>query len=105
MAHNFVAKLKLTNLASKSDIVDLVKKTNFDDKLINLNKIATLNKTVHSPIQDELNEVSVKVELTSTYGFTKDLINKYSILSGEKYFSSGLLQNYSVFISTNEYTK
>ena len=85
MAHNFVAKLKLTNLASKSDIVDLVKKTNFDDKLINLNKIATLNKTVHSPIQDELNEVSVKVELTSTYGFTKDLINKYSILSGEKY--------------------
>ena len=85
MAHNFVAKLKLVNLASKSDIVDLVKKTNFDDKLINLNKIATLDKTVHSPIQDELNEVSVKVELTSTYGFTKDLINKYSILSGEKY--------------------
>ena len=65
MAHNFVAKLKPANLASKSDIVDLVKKTNFDDKLINLNKIATLNKTVHSPVQDELNEISVKVELTS----------------------------------------
>ena len=30
----------------------------------------------------------------STKGLTKDLINKFSILNGAKYFSSGILQSY-----------
>ena len=34
----------------------------------------------------------------STKVLTKDLINKFSILNGAKYFSSGIFQNYSVFI-------
>ena len=33
-----------------------------------------------------------------TEGLTKDLISKYSILNGAKYFCSGILQNYFVFI-------
>ena len=34
----------------------------------------------------------------STKGLTKDLINGYKILNGAKYFSSGIFQNYLVFI-------
>ena len=34
----------------------------------------------------------------STKRLTKDLINKYSILNGAKYFSSVIFQNYLVFI-------
>ena len=39
-----------------------------------------------------------KVKAISTKGLTKDLINTLSILSGAKYFFSGKLQNYLVFI-------
>ena len=46
-----------------------------------------------------------KVEIISTKGITKDLINKYKILKGAKYFSSGMLQNYLVFISPKKYFK
>ena len=34
---------------------------------------------------------------------TKDLINKFSILNGAKYFSSGMFQNYLVFIPAKKY--
>ena len=33
----------------------------------------------------------------------KDLINEYKIFSGEKYFSSGIFQNYLVFIPAKKY--
>ena len=46
-----------------------------------------------------------KVEIISIKGITKDLINKYKILKGVKYFSSGILQNYLVFISPKKYFK
>ena len=36
---------------------------------------------------------------------TKDLINKFSIHNGGKYFSLGKLQNYLVFISAKKYIK
>ena len=39
-----------------------------------------------------------KVKSISKKGLTKDLINEYSILDGAKYFNSGILQNYFVFI-------
>ena len=39
-----------------------------------------------------------KVKAISAKGLTKDLINKYSILNGAKYFSLGTFQNYLVFI-------
>ena len=31
-------------------------------------------------------------------GFTKDLKNRFSILNGPKYFSSGMFQSYLVFL-------
>ena len=37
-----------------------------------------------------------KVKAISAKGLTKDLINKFSILIGTKYFSSGIFQNYLV---------
>ena len=45
-----------------------------------------------------MNELSEKVELISRKGLTEDLINKNSILNGEKYFSREYaLQNYLTF--------
>ena len=41
----------------------------------------------------------------STRGLTKDLINKFSILNGAIYFSSGIFQNYLVFIPAKKYIK
>ena len=90
----FDLPLKLENLASKSDIVNFVNKADFDNKL----KDVTSNK-------NELNELSKKVKAISTKGLTKDLINKFSILNGAKYFSSGIFQNYLVFIPAKKYIK
>ena len=45
------------------------------------------------------------VKALSTKGLTKDLINKFSILKGTKYFSSGIFQNYLVFIAAKKCIK
>ena len=37
--------------------------------------------------------------------FKVNLISKFSILNGAKYFSSGILQNYLVFIEVRNYIK
>ena len=84
-AGNFSPRLAQTNLASKGDITNLVKKTDFDDKLKYLNK-------------NELNELSKNIKSILTKRLTKDLINKFSILNVAKCFSSGIFQNYLVFI-------
>ena len=39
----------------------------------------------------------------STKRLIKDLINRYKILNGRKYFTSGILQNYSIFLSAKRY--
>ena len=57
------------------------------------NKLKTLNK-------NELNELSKKVQAIS-----KELIIKFSILIKAKYFSSGIFQNYLVFIPAKKYSK
>ena len=77
---------------TKNDIAKFVKKTDFDNKLKELNK-------------NELNERSKKVKAISTKTLTKSLINKFSILNGAKYFSSGIFQNYLVFIPAKKYIK
>ena len=82
------------NLASKNDITNFVKKTDFDNKL----KDVTSRK-------NELNELSKKVKAISTKGLTKDLINTFSILNGAKYFSFRIFQNYLVFIPSKKYIK
>ena len=80
---NLTVILAKANLTSKSDIANFVKKTDFDDKLINSHKNNTSDK-------NELNEQSEKVKAIST----KDFINKFSIFNRAKYFSSGIFQNY-----------
>ena len=64
-------------MASKSDIANFAKKTEFYDKLNNLNKNVTLNKTKHVPVENELTELSEKVKAIPTKGLTKDLIKGY----------------------------
>ena len=44
-----------------------------------------------------------KVEAIPTKGITKDLINKSKVLNSAIYFSSGILQNYLISLSTNKY--
>ena len=90
----FHLRLNGANLASKNGIANFVKKTDFDNKL----KDVTSNK-------NELNELSKKVKAISTKGLTKDLINKFSILNGAKYFSLIIFQNYLAFIPTKKYIK
>ena len=53
-AQMFAARLAQANLASKYDIAGLVKKTDFDDKLKNLNKSITSNKTKNVLVENEL---------------------------------------------------
>ena len=74
---NFTARLKQPKLASKINISNFLKETDFDSKLKNV----TSN-------ENKLNELSKKVKSISTKGLTKDLINTTSILTGAKYFSS-----------------
>ena len=69
IAEKFAARLAQANLPSKNNIANFVKKTEFDDKLKNLNKTITSNKTKHVRIKNELNELSKKIEAISTKGF------------------------------------
>ena len=48
-----------------------MEKTDFDDKLKNLNKIVTSNKTKHVLFENELNELSKKVKGISTNYYLK----------------------------------
>ena len=84
MADNFAARL--AQAKTKDDIADFVKQTDFDNKLKSINKKVTSNKTKHVLVVNELHDLSEKVELVSTKGLTKDLINGYSIPKGAKYF-------------------
>ena len=61
-AKDFTARLAQINLASKIDIVNFVKKTDFDDKLKNLNKKIISNKIKHVLVKNELNELSKKLK-------------------------------------------
>ena len=95
---NNLSRSAQANIASKNDIANFVKKIDFDDKLKNFNKNVTSNKTKQVLVENELNELLQKVEAILTKGLTKDLVNGYKILNGAKYFSSGIFQNYLVFI-------
>ena len=75
LAENVTARIKLANLAIKAEIADFVEDTDFGNKLKNVNKKVTSNKTKHVLVESELNEPSEKVDLMSTKGLTKDLID------------------------------
>ena len=55
-SENFTARLKQANLATKAEIADFVKKTDFDDELKNINKI-TSNKTKHVLVENEFKKL------------------------------------------------
>ena len=94
ISENFAVRLKQANLASKSDITNFVNKIDFNNKI----KDVILSK-------NELNELSKKFEAISTKGLTKDLMNKFKILNGAKYFSFGIFQNHLIFIPAIKYIK
>ena len=68
---NTTARFKQANLASKSNIVNFVNKTDFDNKLPNFNKRINSNKTKHILVENGLNELikKVKLLLTMNYNF------------------------------------
>ena len=51
-------------------------------------------KIKHVLVENGLNILSEKVKAISAKGLTKDLINKFSVLNGAKYFSSGIFQKF-----------
>ena len=63
---NLTETLKEAKLAAKSDIANFVKEIDFDEKLRNVNKKVTLNKSKHLLVENELNELSEKVKLFLT---------------------------------------
>ena len=77
---NFAAILVQANLTGKNDIADSVEKTNFDDKLKNLNTKITSKKKKYVPVENELTKLQ-------TFGFLsikKQIniqVNKYVFLS------------------------
>ena len=61
-----------------------------------MNKNVTSNETKHVLVANELNELSERVKAISTKGLAKDLLYKFNIFNGSKYFCLGI--NYLVFI-------
>ena len=56
-AENFAARLVQGNLGSKNNIANFVKKTDIEDKLKNLNKRITSNKTSYVLAENESKEL------------------------------------------------
>ena len=97
---NFAARLAQANLESKNDIANFAKKTDFDDKLKNLNQNITLNKTKWKCWK--------WIKWTTkkrTKGLTKDLMNGCNILNDAKYLSSEIFQNCLVSIPAKKQIK
>ena len=59
------AKITEKKVVNETNIVDFIKKTNFDDKVNNISKKVTLNKSQYLLVENELNELSEKVKLLS----------------------------------------
>ena len=87
---------------AKNDISDLVEKTSFDNKIISIsfNKRISLNKTKGVLVENELNELSKKVEAMSIKRLTKDLINWYKISNGATiFFFRNITKLFNIFIN------
>ena len=61
MSENVAAKLKQGNLATKADIDDFLWKIDFDDKIKNLSKNFTSNKTKHIEDEKKITDLTIKV--------------------------------------------
>ena len=78
-SENFAARLKQANLASKNDITDFVKNTDFDGKLKKVNKKVNLHNTKSIKVKKKLSDWSGELKLLST----KD----YNVLLGRMNFT------------------
>ena len=63
---SFDARLKEANLASKNDIIDFVKKADFDNKLKIINKEFTSNEARHIEVNKKLDYITKEVKSIST---------------------------------------
>ena len=81
-AENLAARLAQADLASKNNIANFVKKTDFDDKLKNLNKNVISNKSKHLLIENE---------------FKKLQMFDSSLFIGQSYFFSDRAELYLIF--------
>ena len=70
-----------------------------------MNKNFTSDKIKHVLVENESNELSKKVKGISAKRLKKYLIDKFNIANGPKYFSSGIFQNYLVFVPGKTYIK
>ena len=70
-----------------------------------MNKNFTSDKIKHVLVENESNELSKKVKGISAKRLNKYLIDKFNIANGPKYFSSGIFQNYLVFVPGKTYIK
>ena len=61
-AENYTARLKQSNLATKGDIPDFVKQTEFYYKLKNLDKKVTSSKSKHVLVENQLGKLQDKIE-------------------------------------------
>ena len=83
-------RLVQANLATKVNIADFVKETDFDNKLKNINKKVTPNKTKHVEAEKKLNDLTKKVAHISEKG--------YDFLLGRIFFTGDNgYQNFLVF--------
>ena len=70
-----------------------------------MNNNFTSDKIKHVLVENESNELSKQVKGISTKRLKKYLIDKFNIANGPKYFSSGIFQNYLVFVPAKTYIK
>ena len=70
-----------------------------------MNNNFTSDKIKHVLVENESNELSKKVKGISAKRLKKYLIDKFNIANGPKYFSSGIFQNYLVFVPGKTYIK
>ena len=66
---NFEARLAQAKLATKADIADFVKKTDFGDKLEILNRKVTSIKTKHIEAEKKITDLTNKIAQISKKGF------------------------------------
>ena len=57
----FCCKIRASKFSDQNDIPALVKKTDFDDKVKNLNKKVTSNKTKHIEAEKKITDLTNKV--------------------------------------------
>ena len=78
-ADNIAARLAPANLATKTDVVDFVKETDFDNNLKNINEKVISNKAKHLEAKKKLTGLTNKVEQISE--------NRQKILLDRMYFT------------------